>query len=383
MDNPFSYGSPVEGPRFTDREEELAALVACMANGQNVILSAPRRFGKSSLLKAAVVAARERGVRVGMARLMGCSSKEQVAQRLAAAISDQAMGWLQGHVEEFRRHLASIGPGVSLMLTEDGFRVSVAPGTTGEADWGEVTRGLIRAAARIGGGERRVALVLDEFQRVAEVDGGSLPGVFKDLVDELPNVSLVVAGSTAHLMRMLTEGGGAPLMGIGQRITLGPIPEDRMVAFLSARFAAGGQSITQDAAHTLCDLAHGVPNSVQQLAFWTFEERAEKIDAAVVEKALDRAVSLQDQEFTDKFERLSPLQQRILLLLASQREPYAGLHRKETYRILGASPNGVTTAVRALSETEIVVDLHPAEPHTPSRWQILDCFFARWVARLG
>jgi AAA+ ATPase superfamily predicted ATPase len=51
--NPFRYGDLALDDTFTDREEELAALEADVLNGQNVALIAPRRYGKSSLVKRA------------------------------------------------------------------------------------------------------------------------------------------------------------------------------------------------------------------------------------------------------------------------------------------------------------------------------------------
>ena len=39
--NPFHFGSPAEGPNFTDRDRELGTLTGLMLNGQNAILIAP------------------------------------------------------------------------------------------------------------------------------------------------------------------------------------------------------------------------------------------------------------------------------------------------------------------------------------------------------
>src|SRR5690242_18035856 len=51
--NPFQYGDLALDEAFTDRRAELDALRADMVNGQNVAIIAPRRFGKSSLVKRA------------------------------------------------------------------------------------------------------------------------------------------------------------------------------------------------------------------------------------------------------------------------------------------------------------------------------------------
>ena len=44
--NPFTFGALALDDAFTNRESELRELVADMENGQDVVLYAPRRFGK-------------------------------------------------------------------------------------------------------------------------------------------------------------------------------------------------------------------------------------------------------------------------------------------------------------------------------------------------
>ena len=48
--NPFRYGALALDDAFTDRERETAELKADALNGQDVVLFAPRRYGKSSLI---------------------------------------------------------------------------------------------------------------------------------------------------------------------------------------------------------------------------------------------------------------------------------------------------------------------------------------------
>ena len=48
--NPFTFGGLALDAAFTDREAELEELAADMRNGQDVVLYAPRRYGKSSLV---------------------------------------------------------------------------------------------------------------------------------------------------------------------------------------------------------------------------------------------------------------------------------------------------------------------------------------------
>ena len=63
--NPFTFGDLALDEAFTDREEEIRELVSDMRNGQNVLVYAPRRYGKSSLVLRAAQEAMRRKTLVG------------------------------------------------------------------------------------------------------------------------------------------------------------------------------------------------------------------------------------------------------------------------------------------------------------------------------
>ena len=88
--NPFNFGDVALDAGFADRERELAELTADMRNGQNVVVFAPRRYGKSSLVwRAAQGLVARREVLVAQVDLMLTATKEQLAAALAKAIYDE------------------------------------------------------------------------------------------------------------------------------------------------------------------------------------------------------------------------------------------------------------------------------------------------------
>ena len=371
MTNPFHYGSPVTGDRFTDRATELRALVTCMLKGQNAVLLSPRRYGKTSLLKRAVQDVRQAKGRSAMVNLIGCSSRRQVAQTLATGIAHEAMGWLDGRTELLREHLARVRAGVSLEVSHTGLTVTLTPASA-STDWSDIISDVLRMLVRLGARSHPVSLVIDEFQRVAEIDDG-LAGVFKTLVDELEQVSLVFAGSKRHLMEELSTGPGAPLLRVGTRISLAPIPEDLMTRFLIARAESAKKELAPAVAAAIYRIARGIPNDVQQLAFWAFEEPGRRITEATAERALDRVVSLQAEDFAENYDKLAPSQQRLLEVLV--RGPVADIYSRQMMALVDvANANAIRVALRRLGELELV-------ERTPAGWRVTSVFFERWLLR--
>ena len=86
--NPFQFGALALDEAFTDREDEIAELRADVRNGQDVVVFAPRRYGKSSLVwRAAQELARDR-VLVASVDLMTTPTPAKLAEKLARAIHD-------------------------------------------------------------------------------------------------------------------------------------------------------------------------------------------------------------------------------------------------------------------------------------------------------
>ena len=86
--NPFRFGALALDEAFTDRDEEIAELAADMRNGQDVVVFAPRRYGKSSLVWRVAQQLVTGRVLVAQVDLMRAPTKERLAEKLASAIHD-------------------------------------------------------------------------------------------------------------------------------------------------------------------------------------------------------------------------------------------------------------------------------------------------------
>ena len=54
MKNPFEYGGVVSGDAFCNRRKELAEMLRAMKNAEKLFVLSERRYGKTSLFRAAL-----------------------------------------------------------------------------------------------------------------------------------------------------------------------------------------------------------------------------------------------------------------------------------------------------------------------------------------
>lgn len=369
--NPFSYGSPVRAEQFTDRTLEVADVAERMVNGQNVIVLSPRRYGKTSLLYEAIDRVRAAKGRTGYASLAQCTDRRDVAQELLRACLNGPLSWAASRTAELGRLLGRlrVRPEVGARL-DGGIDVRFSPGLA-EQTTTEMIGEILRLLADAGSPRHPASLVIDEFQKIEEIADLDA-GIFKRLADELRAVSLVVSGSKEHLMRRLTTRAGAPLLGMGEPMVLGLVPQAEMVAYITSRCRAGGHPIDSAAAALIFDLVDGVPNDVQRLAYTTFSLADGPLSEATVRQGMERAVMHQSADFSERYESLAPAQQRLLRALA--RAPRAAVYARDFLAEVGvANQNSISYGLRRMAEAELVV-------RRGRVWSVGDPFLRAWLA---
>ena len=372
LGNPYHYGTPVTGDQFAGREAELDALQRRMRDGINVVVTAPRRYGKTSLLARASAAVAAEGAAVVSVNVLACRDETSLASRLAtAAYAARGGRWhrLRQGAAEFAKRLR-----VSPTITFDGDTPRFAFATSlAVADADTVIEDVYALLAELASRAPAV-LVLDEFQAITDL-GDHLPGLLKSLADTHPGVCLVLAGSRQHLMERLVADRGAPLFGLAERLALDVLPPEVMTEFLRRRAVAAGRSMSAQAAARIIELAGPVPNDIQHLAYETWGLSARAITVADVDVAAARTVDHEASGYADRFGALAPGQRRVLAALAAgpTEEPYAASFVRRSGLASGSS---VGRALDALLAAELVV-------RRASTYLVADPFFAAWLSKMA
>src|SRR4051794_39621325 len=106
---PFRYEEPLEPDELVDRREELDGILARVEAGRNTRLSAPRRFGKTSLLRRLLRDADRRGVTGVYVDFYGVLTAADVAGRMERAYEEALRGPLARWFSGMRRAFHPVG----------------------------------------------------------------------------------------------------------------------------------------------------------------------------------------------------------------------------------------------------------------------------------
>ena len=164
--NPFIFSHPLAPDDIIDRDEETNRLLAAAVGGHYVRLYAPRKYGKTSLLRRVLRdGEREEGMLPILIDLYGVLSVKDVAIRFERAYARQLKGRTRARVEEF---LQSTGLGLSLGALGISARLQLDP----KGDPLPALHALLDLPLRLEeSGGFRALIVLDEFQDITKVAG--------------------------------------------------------------------------------------------------------------------------------------------------------------------------------------------------------------------
>jgi hypothetical protein len=194
--------------------------------------------------------------------------------------------------------------------------------------------------------ERRVVIVLDEFQDIASGrfgDADTITRKIRAVFQRSPEVSVLFAGSIEHLMRDLFAPSERALSQFGSFHELTPITRQEWSAGIRARLVTDQTSITADALARLMELGEGHPRATmliaQQAHAQAIEDLVYAIDHASVVAALDRALSSEQLRHQQQLERIRAAGrycERMAIRVAADAELYQRLKPQQAARSLNA-----------------------------------------------
>lgn len=366
--NPFIYSHPLSPEDVIDREDETRELLTHVVGGHFVRLYAPRKYGKTSLLKLALRDGEaQEGLIPILVDLYRVSSIADVTVRFERAYSRHLKGPLRAKIEEFLQRTGiglSLGAfGISAKLQLDP-RVNPLP----------ALHALLDLPLRLEeGGGYRAFIALDEFQDVHKVP--DLDGLIRSHIQYQAEVaSYVFAGSEPALMRLLFESKDRPLYGSAVPMRLQRLANEDIAAYVIERFRATKRAVG-DALNPLIDSAKGHPQRAMLLAHRLWEEVGPGETATLEHwhSAHSAALTELNPEFDAQWRGLENSDQKTLrAIVAGDGSPYRG----DVRRRLELTKDMVRRALPRLSAT---AEIETVE----GKHVVVDPLFAEWIERIN
>jgi uncharacterized protein len=373
VQNPFRFGPVVTGGDFADRRTELAELCRELRDGQHLFLLSPRRYGKTSLIFAALEALRRGGVLAAYVDAFRATSLLQLLELFAAAVLQAA----ESKPERLFRLATELLGRLQAQLGTDPTGAPTVSFGVGSAsrDRLALQEQVLELPERLAVKRKvRVVVVFDEFQEIQRFPGGGAEKALRSHFQTHRRVSYLFAGSKETALRDMAARERSPFYKFGRLMSLGPIPPTEFAPYLAARFRSGRLKITREILEAVLAAADDVPYNVQRLCHELWALRAGAADRIVesdIGAAIARIVEQDAPHYSALWDRLALHQRQVLQAIAQGggrnvfAANYLSAHR------LG-SHSSVQTSLRQLIKEQVLL-------RTAEEYRFTDPFLREWI----
>ena len=313
--NPFIYGTIVRGDTFFDRKKETELLSSTLSGGNNVVLFAPRRYGKTSLVFRVIENLEAQGIPCLYIDLMSAFSLERLAEMIVEA-ARKKQSKLESFAQDLSEWVRKIRP--TIEFGPDGstkFSVDFTENHISQNTLGEIFNIPEQLARRHG----QTVVVFDEFQEITRFKKEGIEGFLRSVIQQQQGVSYLFLGSKTHIMSQMFESKKRPFFNSGIHVQIGPLPENETIDFLQRQFGRDNITIGEKEAIHLIQCAANIPYYIQLLASFIWQRKIksnDEITMADIDASMKDIIDLKGDFYFEQFNRYSTGQKQLLRALS-------------------------------------------------------------------
>jgi len=365
--NPFTFNRPVEPADLIDRDDEAQRLLELAEGGHASRLSAPRRYGKTSLLRRLGRDAEQIGMNYVEVDFYGSLSVADLITRM-----EEAYGRLRSPLRriatsaiETLRPKLSVGAGPLRVEAQAGHRHEATRILGGLLD---LPRTLFERDGT------RTLVAFDEFQELLAI-GEGIDGFFRSHIQRHGDAaSYVFAGSHPGLMQQLFGERTRPFFDQARVFHLDPLSDADLIEYIGIRFEKGDRN-ADSVLGPLLDVAAGHPQRAMLLAhrLWELTPRGGEATPEIWQAALESVFSEHGEALEAVWDSLSRNEQSVLAAFAYGDE---SLFNERTLHRFNLSKGGAQHARGTLADMGHLQRLG-------GDWRAVDPLLSEWIVRLG
>lgn len=367
--NPFSYGTIVRGDFFYDRKEEGERIVTTLSGGNNLVLFAPRRYGKTSLVFRVIEQLESQGFTCIYFDFLPVYSIETFVSLYIGAIEKKQPN-LQRLVQVITHVVKSIRP--KLTFDSGGnaeFGIELNESSVSIQTLSEVLD-LPEKLAQKG---KKTIVIFDEFQEITKLNKIGFESLLRSKIQQQQQVNYLFLGSRTHLLSDMFNNKNRAFYNSASHMQLGTLPPEETVAYLQEKFGSSGIQIGLQEALYLIEQTGDIPYYIQLLAaeIWQYMITWKiLVTTEIIDTCARQIVELKQDYYYELFDRQSIMQKQLLLALVHSGDNIFSAAYAKRFRLSAASTT--QKSVLVLMDSGII-------DKTDHTYFISDPFFKRFL----
>ncbi len=314
MENPFIITGKIKPEYFCDRKKEAERLVNKVANGENIVVMAARRVGKSKLIDFCLDKPAVRGHFICISiDILRTSSIHEFTFELGKAVFEQAARRSNKMLKMVVATLKSINGcfGYDPISNTPTFNLALGDIVNPTYTLEEIFSCLEQA-------DRKCIVVIDEFQQIGYYPEKNMEAILRTHIQRCSNANFIFSGSERHLISQMFSEKSHPFYNSADIMNLEVIPLDKYMEFALRLFRKFGKDIQEEAISKVYDTFDGNTYYMQKVVHEAFNhtDPAGVATLEMVEDIIHSMILDNDHRFSEMLSRLTLPQKELLYAIA-------------------------------------------------------------------
>lgn len=377
MQNPFYVTGTIPEAYFCDREAETHKMVTILENQGNILLSSPRRMGKTQLIRHVY---EQPGMKdryyTFYVDIFPTTSLHELVLFLSKEIYSVLVPKGKSALDFFLSAIKSLAGsfGYDPLTGSPTFDIKMGNIHSPELTLKEIFDYLEQA-------DRPCIFAIDEFQQIASYPQKNVEALLRSYIQPLNNCHFIYSGSNRHLLENMFLSSAQPFNNSAEQMHLGTIPKDKYLGFIQRCFKEAGREILPDAAALAYDLFEGHTYYVHNLMHNTFAyaDTGKVVTTEDVKEVLKDMLQDRTPSFFDRMNQLNYQQKETLVAIAREGRASAVTSVAFVKRHALQSPSSVQYALKQLLDKGFLTFETDGKRKL---YSVEDRFFALWIQQV-
>lgn len=372
MDIPFMYGRLAEKDSFIDRVEDRKELKNFLLHGINTILVSPRRWGKSSLVRAAMeeVVEENKQVKVCFLDAYKVHTEEEFYNKFASAVIQGVSSSWEQKLSDLVKFINRFTPSISIVsdpLNSIEVDLKINPAK-------DSPENILRLPEKIAEEKGiKVIVCIDEFQQLANLSNWKeLESMLRSEWQLQHRTTYCLYGSKLHMMTEIFNNAQSPFYKFGQLMHLKRISKDYWIPYIVENFKKTKKNITVELAERLCETVKYNSWYVQQYCFFLWSHTEKEVTPELLDEQLQLVLDTNEDVFQNEVDALVPSQIAMLKAIAAGEVHFNAANVVQKYGL--GQPRTITRNKKVLIEKDLV-------SKEKGKFSFVDPAFELWVKR--
>lgn len=260
----ITAGKPVTGDQLIGREKEIRLIGEYLDMGQSVVLIAPRRFGKTSLLLEMLQRKKAEGHFTLFVDFFSTPDLFSLAAEIATQVLvNKKWKW---SVHQLKNQIFELLKNIQFRQTVDQYEFIVGFGQQHPDEW-ELLAESIRFIEKFSQNHGKTMISgFDEFGDIEKLDGDRIIKLFRSELQRQQKSVYLFAGSYESIMNKIFTDKSSPFLRFARIIKLGNISAESFIPYLETNLFEANIEESGKLARDIFDFTGGHPYYTQLLA---------------------------------------------------------------------------------------------------------------------